>query len=182
MRAPAIEYRRRLNESRRGRWSRTLATPALVALILGITTSVAGVGRVTVSLVLSGALCWSFVVILQGLTGLALIASASTRRVGFARGLELLFDGHGPWSLWLVGMGFLHTVAASPIVMVATAIVPLAWTAVILGAYGREVLGVTAAGARLRVLMHQAMTTLLIVGYAELTTRLSFRIVAMLQQ
>jgi hypothetical protein len=181
MRAPAAEYRQRVDEARTGRWPRALAVPLLVALILGITTSIAGLGRVTASLVLSAVLCWSFVVLLQLLTGLTLIASAGSRRVDIPRSIELLFDGHGPWSLWLVAMGFLHTVAASQDLMVLSSVVPFAWTAVILHAYGREVLGVPWRGALVRTLAHQAMSVVLIVGYVELTTRVSLRIMALLQ-
>jgi len=182
MRAPAIEYQRRVADAPTGRWPRALVTPVLVALVLGISTSIAGLGRVTVSLVLGSALCWSFVVILQLVTGLALIASAPARRVNLPRAIELLFDAHGPWSLWLVMLGFLYTTAASQIVMVLSTVGPFVWTAVILWAYTREVLGVPPAGALVRTLAHQALSVVLIIGYVELATRLSLRIVGFLQQ
>jgi len=180
--APAFEYQRRVAEAPTGRWPRALLTPLLVALILGISTSIAGVGRVTVSLVLSSALCWSFVVMLQLATGLALIASAPSRRVDLPRAIELLFDGHGPWSIWLALLGFLHTIAASQSTMVLSTVGPFVWTAAILRAYTREVLGVPRGGALVRTLAHQALSAVLIIGYVELTTRLSLRIIGFLEQ
>jgi hypothetical protein len=181
MLAPAREYQERVAEARTGRWPRAFVTPLLVTLILGIVTAVAGVGRVTASLVISGAICWSFVVILQLLTGIALIASVPSRQVDLPRSVELLFDSHGPWSLWLVGIGFLHSTAVSQMIMAGSALVPFAWTARILQRYGEEVLGLPRKQAVTRVLAHQAITALLIVMYVELATGLSLRILGVLQ-
>ena len=52
----------------------------------------------------------------------------------------------------------------------------MAATAVMLMAFGREVLGLSRRAARVRVWAHQAATIVLIVGYIELATRLSVRI------
>jgi hypothetical protein len=182
MRDPAGEYRQRVAQSTTGRWTRALATPVLLTLLLGVVTSVAGAGRVTITLVLSGALCWSFVVVLQLMTGVALIRSAPSKRVDLARGVELLFDGHGPWSLWLVGIGVLLSIFPSQNIMVGSALVAFAWTARILRRFGEDVLGLSPAASLARVLAHQAATAVLIVLYVELTTRLSLRIVAMFQR
>ena len=57
---------------------------------------------------------------------------------------------------------------------------PLAITAFMLGAFGREVLGLSGREARIRVFAHQAVTVLLIVAYIELATRLSVRIIGAL--
>ena len=181
MRAPTREYQRRVAQAATGRWPRAFVTPLLVVLILGISTSIAGAGRVTVSLVLGSALCWSFVVMLQLLTGLALIASAPSRRVDLPRAIELLFDAHGPWSIWLALVGFLYTIAASLSTMVLSTVGPFVWTAVIVWAYTREVLGVPRGAALARTLAHQALSVALIIGYVELTTRLSLRIIGFLQ-
>ena len=56
----------------------------------------------------------------------------------------------------------------------------MAVTAVMLAAFGREVLGLSGREARIRVFAHQAVTILLIVAYIELATRLSVRIIGAL--
>ena len=179
---PAAEYAARVAASREATWARAISLPLLGAVLLGIVTSVATTGRVVASLVVSQAVCWSFVPVLQLATGSMLIGSAADRPVTFSRAVELFFAAHGPWSLWLVAMGVLQTVGSSQDVALLSALMPMAWTAWILLAYGRNVLGLSAAQARSRVLFHQATTMFLIVIYLELATGLSVRLIGALQR
>ena len=79
-----------------------LRRPLLVAIVLGVSTAISATGRVTPSLVLSTTLCWSFVVVLQAVIAIALIAAPARRTVGLPRALDLFFAGHAPWSLWML--------------------------------------------------------------------------------
>ena len=178
---PAAEYSARVAASRDATWAGAISVPLLVALLLGIVTSVATTGRVVGSLVLSQTVCWSFVPALQLGTASMLIGSAPRRRVTFPRALELLFAAHGPWSLWLVATGLLQSVFPDQNLALASSLVPGTWTAWMLSEYGREVLGLTPAQSRLRVLAHQGATVLLILTYMELGSRLSVRLIGVFQ-
>jgi hypothetical protein len=182
MLSPRLEYSQRMAESAAGSWAQALAGPALLALLLGIVTSIAATGRVVVSLVVSQTLCWSFVPLLQVATGSALIASAPGRRVTFRRALELFFAGHGPWSFWLVAIAGLQMITARQNVVLASAAAPAVWTAWIVHGFAREVLDLTSAQARLRTIGHLAATVLLIATYMELANRLSVRLIGFLQR
>jgi len=174
---PGIEYARIVSESDDGTWLRALKIPALLAVMLGLLNATAAAGHVSASLVASEIVAWSFIPILQLLTGAGLIASARARRVMFPRAVELLFAAHLPWSLWLVAATVFQTVNPDPGIVIGSGVVPLAATVVLLLAFGREVLGLNSREARVRVFAHQAATVLLIVAYIELATRLSVRII-----
>ena len=141
--------------------------------------SIAATGRITLSLAFSSAVCWSFVPLLQVATAAMFVASVRERPLGIARGVELLFAGHAPWSVWLVAAGAFQMISADQVVVIASAIVPAAFSARILSAFGREALGLSPWAARGRVVAHQALTWLLIVIYIELATQLSARIIGM---
>ena len=182
MLGPLSEYRRHLAESRAATWIDALRTPALLALMLGVLMSVAATGRVTLSLVLSQTLYWSFVPILQSITATVFVASAPARPVNLARAVELLFKGHAPWSLWLIGVAVAQTLSVDLDLLLASAVIPFAWTARILSVFAREVLGLPRGAALRRVLAHQAATVFLILLYVELATRLSVRMVGTLER
>jgi hypothetical protein len=153
----------------------------LIAVLLGIVTAVAATHRVSGSLILSQTVCWSFVPALQLATGGVLVWSVRGRRISVARAIELLFAAHGPWSFWLVGLAGALTITANQFLPLATAIVPAAWTSIILNVFCREVLGLTAPQARLRTLGHQALTWLLVLGYLEVVSQLAVRVIDRLQ-
>jgi hypothetical protein len=178
---PADMFRAAVALTTRATWLRALKTPLLIAVLLGVTTAIAATGRITASLVVSQMLVWSFVPALQLITGALVIASARRRRVDFPRAIELLFAAHGPWSLWLILFAAAQSIPVNTYVMLASGIVPIVWTAVMIGAYGREVLGLTTRSARLRALAHQAMSVTLMVVYIELATALATRIIGALE-
>ena len=177
---PGTEYARLVAEPDHGTWLRALRIPALLAVMLGLLTAVAAAGHVSASLVASEIVAWSFIPVLQLLTGAGLIASAGPRRVAFPRAVELLFAAHLPWSLWLVVTTVFQTIRPDPYIAIGSGVVPMAVTVVLLLAFGREVLCLTGREARVRVFAHQAATVLLIVAYIELATRLSVRIIGAL--
>jgi hypothetical protein len=174
---PGSEYARLVAVSGDAPWLRALRMPTLLAVMLGLLNATAAAGHVTASLVASEIVAWSFVPLLQLLTGSALIASAGARRVTFPRAVELLFAAHLPWSLWLVVNTVFQTVNPDPYVVIGSGVVPMAATAVLQLAFGRQVLGLNLREASVRVFAHQAATVMLIVAYIELATRLSVRII-----
>lgn len=177
---PGPDYAKRAAAAQDASWLRALKLPALLAVMFGLLNSTAAAGHVSATLVASEIGAWSFIPLLQLMTGAALIASAKTRRVTFPRAIELLFAAHAPWSLWLVATTISQTIRPDPYIVIGSGVVPMAVTAVMLAAFGREVLGLSGREARIRVFAHQAVTILLIVAYIELATRLSVRIIGAL--
>ena len=78
-----------------------LGRMALIALLIGTSLSAAATERVDIWLVLSATLAWSFVPVLQLLTGLVLVQGTA---LDWRRALEAYFATHWPWSLWIVGV------------------------------------------------------------------------------
>jgi hypothetical protein len=156
--APASTYRRLLTDDARLRW-RMVKRPAMVLLAIGITVPIMAIQRVTIGLVASALVAWSFVLAMQMSVGVCVIATGPARRVGMARSLDLWFAGSLPYSLWLLGVAvWASTGGASLDVIVVSALGPAVWTAVIAAAFCRTVLGATVWGARWRAAAHQAAT------------------------
>ena len=72
------------------------------------------------------------------------------------RALDLWFAGHAPYSIWLLTVAavFATLPFASLDGLIVLAVVPAAWTAVIVSAYCRTVLGTSRAGGRWRASLH----------------------------
>jgi hypothetical protein len=123
--------------------------------------------RVTVGIIVTAALCWSFVMLLQGFAGAGLIAAAPNRQVSRRRALDLWFAAHLPYSLWLIVPATWSTLRGdlAPGWVLLTALVPLVWTVRIGSAYCQTVLGTSRAGARVRLAVHQTFVWLLAIGY-----------------
>lgn len=127
----------------------------ITAVVLGTVTAVMGTGRVTLSLVASGTVMWAFVPTLQLLTGLLLIGASGTH----APSLRGYFETGRPWLLWLLALGLVFLVAPDPgpyfLPLIATIVVPFVLTARAL----RRI------APRRAVLLHQAVTVGLLLGY-----------------
>jgi len=163
--APGQAYRALVNEPMAP--GRLLARLGLISLLMATIASVIVTGRITVSLLLSAALSWSFVLVLQVVIGTVVIRSAPARRVGFARALDLWFASHLPYSLWLLLLStwFYLVAMFPPFTLVLTVVVPAAWTVAISSAYCREVLGASAHGARWRVALQQLLAWSCVAAY-----------------
>ena len=132
---------------------------ALVAVIVGASTAIAATGRITLSLVATGALWWSLVPVLQLATGLVLVAGVGGGSLPLR--LERYFATHWPWSLWIVA--FHATLLLLParwlgLWLAASGAIPLVWTAWLLRQFCRRELGLDARAAWRRVAVHQAIT------------------------
>ena len=153
--APTPTYRRLLSSSPVRGW-RVLFRPGFVVLVIAVMAPIMAVQRVTLGLVATAALSWSFAVLLQSIVGLAIVASAPATRIGVVPALDLWFAGHIPYSLWMLvvfGLTAMLTSANMSLVIVS-AVVPAIWTAFIVTAFCRTVLGTTASGARWRAAAH----------------------------
>jgi hypothetical protein len=147
---------------------RALRRPALVAVITGCAVAIATTRHVTPTLVASTILCWSVLVVAQLAIALAVFARPARRTVGIARGIDLFFAGHAPWSLWLLASAAWAPVPGvdSLTPVVAAALVPMALTPRIIAAFCREVLKLDPDVARMRTVVHQAVTwTAILVVY-----------------
>ncbi len=157
--SPAATYDELLRERASSRWWEVLSRPALYALLVGALFAMEATGRVTIALALTVAISWSFTVLIQAAAGAVMIASAPQRPVSVGRAFELLFLGHAPWSLWLLATTLFRVVVQPfmPVSLLLSMLVPAAWTVVILAAFCRTVLRMTPRGARIRVVVHQAI-------------------------
>lgn len=153
---------------------------ALVALIMGTATTAAATGRVTMGLVAGGALGWSFVPLLQLLTGLLLIRGL---RAGRLRQLERYFALHWPWSLWILAYHtalLLLPTRSLGTWLALTAVVPIAITARLLVRFAQtHVTGDRRAAIR-RVVLHQAVTYGIFLAYVAVAVALWTRVLKVL--
>ena len=182
LKAPGEIYRERAAQpagaARRDAVS-VLLRASLIAAIAGTATAVAATGRVTWRLAVSGAICCSFVALLQVAIAL-LVISPSAPRPRWLRATDLFFRAHAAWSLWLIGVAAVVAAAAAGTrVMLYTACVPLAWTAVMVYAFFRHVLELPPRRAAMRTAIHQALTLLAIVLYVGWAMQLWPRILSM---
>lgn len=144
-----------------------LSRMALVALVIGTSVTVAATERIEASLVISGMLCWSFVPVLQLLTGLVLLRGTRGKR---GDRLERYFATHWPWSLWILALhaALLMVPPARGYVywLAVTAVIPVIATVKLLLVYCSETLALPAPEARVRILQHQLLTlTLAILAF-----------------
>jgi hypothetical protein len=155
---------------------------ALIALVIGVSFAVAATERIAISLVVSGTLTWSFVPVLQLLTGLMLVGRP--RSLSVRESLERYFETHWPWTLWILAAAALLLVVPSTraygLWLAVTAAVPVIWTVRLLIAYCRDVLGLQVAQARRRVAFHQIVTYSLAFVYIDAAVALWPRIVGLL--
>jgi hypothetical protein len=160
MSAPPSAYRR-LASGHRATLAGALKRPLLVAVILGTCVCIYAVQRVTLGLMLSAVLTWSFAVIVQLLAAAALVVSSKRRRVSLPAAMDLFFMGHAPWSLWLLAVAAWAAWLPHPVkmdyIVLATAAVPFAWTAVIVFAFCQEVLNDAPRVAVIRTIFHQSL-------------------------
>ena len=153
---------------------------AVVLAVVGTAVSTMAVQRVSPGLVATAALSWSFVLLIQLSLGALVITSASTRRVGMTRALDLWFATHLPYTLWMLVISVLMATSpyASVELVIVTAIAPAAWTAVLLSAFCRVVLGTSRAGARWRATLHLLLIWTTTFGYVAWAAGGWFQIVA----
>ena len=158
-----------------------LSRMALVTLVFATTMSVAATGRLTLGLLMSTFICFSFAPLVQLATGLLMLRGS---RVNRRAGLRGYFATHRPWSLWMLLMAGIVIVLPNPgaftYILALTAVVPAALTIRGLLRFAREVLGDSSRTAWWRVGRHQAATVLVLAVYLDLSVALWPRILAVL--
>jgi hypothetical protein len=169
--APAATYLTLIRERTQSTWLAVLGPPAFFMLLVGTLVAMIATRRVTMGLVLTIALSWSASLLVQAVAGAVIIASARERAVSPLRAFELLFLGHAPWSLWMLGVTALAP-AFQPYlpsrIVGASLVIPIAWTAVIVSAFCRTVLRTPKGGARRRTLLHQLVVWGIALGLLSL--------------
>jgi hypothetical protein len=162
--APRATYTRLVRERTTGGGPALAGRLVLAGVVIGTSVAVLATRRVSLTLVATIALSWSFAVGVQLLAAAALILSARHRRVSTLRAFELCFLAHVPWSLWLLVPAAVLAVtgrAEPDTAILASAIVPTVWTVVLLRAFCQAVLETTGA----RVAWHQGLVWALALGY-----------------
>jgi len=136
-----------------------LAGRLLLALtVMGTSVAISATGRVGVEMVASIAAAWSFTLLVQAVAAAVVIVPARPRTVTRLRAFELWFQAHVPWSLWfLLPPLYFVVIGRRPTdnVVMAAALVPMVWTAVLMRAFARRVL--QSPRAELVTVVHQAV-------------------------
>lgn len=163
---PAATFNRLVRARRTGS-VRSLAGRILLALaVIGISVAIDATGRATVELTAGIGASWSFVLLVQALAAAAIIVPARERAVTTLRAFELWFQAHVPWSLWLLLPALAALVIGRKVgdtTLESLALIPMAWTLLLLRAFARQVL--RARHALLVVAVHQAVLWGLALGY-----------------
>lgn len=172
MLAPRAAYRRLVAEPPPVGALAAVRRPALAALVIGGAIALTSTGGATPQALATTTLCWCFVPGVQLIVAAVLLAL--WRRPGMRLGvaIDLLFAGQGPWLLWTLGVAAWALVAfrlgdhTTPRLwlILSFALIPLGWTATILVAFCREVLGLAAW----RALLWMSLYELAIWGLAYL--------------
>jgi hypothetical protein len=147
---PAEAYRRLAHDGSIRPRANAIKRLLFSALLLGCTISLIVSGRLTLRLVVGGALAWSFVPLVQT-ASFAAVHRAFRAATTFSRDLDLFFAGSAPWSIWLIGLGALATVSSplqivgwtattSSLAVVAASVTPVVlWSGYIDFCFYREV-------------------------------------------
>lgn len=155
---------------------RIVGRMALLSVILGVSFSAAATERVDAGLVVSTSLAWSFVPVVQLLTGLVLTRGSAKRFTA----LDAYFATHRPWSLWILGIHALFLLAgparSAALWLALTAVVPAVWTARLLVTMCRDRLGLSARESRRRVAIHEVLSCGLILLYVWFAAALGARL------
>jgi hypothetical protein len=178
--SPTDAYRRRLQAESEATWMRALERPALVTLLVGVSVAIVAAGHASPALVVSTTLSWSWVVLVQVAIALAMTrARRPAPAISAARRFELWFAGHVPWTVWLLIVVLLRRLVPDlPLEgLIASMLVPMAWTARIAAAFVRVVLGRSAGEAWARAALHQAALVAVILSYIAWAAGGWFRLV-----
>jgi hypothetical protein len=153
---------------------------ALVALVIGTAVTTSATERVTLSLVLAGAIGWSFVPLLQLFTGWMLVRGFAQDRV---RLLNRYFATHWPWSLWILASYALLLMFPGTrrfaFWITLTAALPVLWTFHLLLRFCREELRLGILRSWTRVATHQAVTYTIVFAYIFVAVSLWPRILGL---
>ena len=144
-----------------GAW-RAWRRPLFISFFIGACLSIAATGALTLRLMVSTAVSWSFVPLIA-VAALALALSREERR-RFASVIDLFCSGFGAYLLWTFGLALI--VSCVPIrygvpifgtYVYGGAALAVAWSVYIDYCFFRDGLGRSASAARKGVLLHRAL-------------------------
>ena len=143
-----------------------LRRPLLVAIVIGVSMALAATRRVGPALVASTTLSWSYVVLLQLLIAVPLMARRARRTIGLPRAIDLYFAGHAPWSLFMLfAAAWAPSAVGRPVWPIAVAaLIALGLTARIVAAFFAVVLALDTRRALRMTIFQQAITWSVFVG------------------
>ena len=147
--APADTFERLARARAHGQVTALAGRLLLALTVMGTSVAISATGRVSVELVASIAAAWSFALVVQAVAAAVVIVPARARIVTRLRAFELWFQAHLPWSLWFLLPPLYIVVAGrrpADGVALAAAVVPMAWTALLMRAFARHVLQSQRAG------------------------------------
>jgi hypothetical protein len=167
-----------------------LRRPAFFALVIGSCVALSSSGRFTLRLLLSATLLWSFAPALQLIAAALVIRVLGRSRVSLWAGLDLYFLGIGPWSLWLLAIAGLYSfatpqqistwVAETGLSVIASALAPFGWSALITFGFLRGALGLNMKRALAGFVLHGALLWGPVVAWFLFTGHLLPRVVGWL--
>jgi hypothetical protein len=147
-----------------------LRKPAFVALVFGCAIALMSSAALRFGLVLSTALCWSFIPFAQ-LIGLRCVTGGETSELTLSQRVDIFFAGHTPWLLWVAILGvmtaFMPTTKWIAIFipwMLVSAAVALCWSLWIDFEFFRVVCGLSRVAAALRLTLLRIISWTLIVA------------------
>ena len=157
-----------------------LGRMALIALAIGTAVTASATERVTLSLVVAGAIGWSFVPLLQLLTGWILVSGFARDRV---RLLDRYFATHWPWSVWILAsyatLIMLPGARRFAFWFTVSAVLPILWTLRLLLRFCREEMGLGLSQSWTRVAAHQTVTYTIVFAYIFVAVSLWPRILGL---
>jgi hypothetical protein len=163
---PFATYRDAAGRARVG-WRALVVGPAVVAAVIGAFVTLSNSGEMLPTLWLGSALTWAWAPLLQMVvvTPIVLLgrAAGARRELRLSSGIDLFFLGHAPWSLWLLVVGAALALRlpqlnlAEVMPLLRTAIIPIAWTMLLLFAFFRSALGLRWWLAALLTIAYQAV-------------------------
>jgi hypothetical protein len=139
-----------------GRWL-LVRRPLLLMFVLGCGVSLIASGRLSPRLILDGAISFAFVPVVEA-AAFAVAYRLGSRRLPFARAMDLFFATNAPWLLMLVALAALTvfqpqrqvaTWSAPPRrwILAAAVVLTIAWSAYLDFAFSRRTLRRSAAAA-----------------------------------
>jgi len=137
--------------------------PLLLAFVLGCAVAALASGRLSVRLIVDGAMSFAFVPAIELAAFATVYWTGRRRRIPFARALDLFFAGNAPWLLWIVVVLALGSVVPprqiSPWILpvLVASLIPIVWSAYIDFHFFREVMGRPARGAVRDLVIHRAL-------------------------
>ena len=162
-----------------------LQRPLFQAFLLGAIASLGIARRLSLPLVLSAGIAWSFVPALQIASVLAVRRSVGHRSLPPGRSIDLYFMGQGPWLLWLLVLvavqGLLPPERAAAAMgpkgpLFWSFAVPLLWSPLLTYAFLRGALQASRARALRALGLHTALIWGVVLGFFQLSGQLGPRL------